>query len=833
MKSSRPLKPIRRAVRESAAGFKKFVSLETYPDRPENNRILRYENLEDRRVLSVTGFDESTPDGAYVTSDFDDSGYGFQDDAIAYLRVLVNGEVRTLTPANSTLDLVEGDQMEVIEIGFQSTETTGVFAAEGYVSKIGDLSSASLIDYNDGRFSGGKRDAVANGSSGVIGGLANPWVVESGWDRLTINLMHYDADSTEVGARFFAQLQVGQPDFELDTEHLDTILKQEIKVGDQVEIPARWLNNIEGKFHNYAEVDIYRADDTEAIVWAGAAVGNVSVDNAIEGEFLNTRESDPFSERWTPDAPGEYILKYYIDPEKIVNETNEGNNEYEIRLIVGEKSDLVAVDDEFQAGEALNVMENDIANTNSDTIYANDFESESLAWTTNPYGTDTATAGIWEASDPVGTSWNGVQLQLEDAAHGKRALVTGGFDDGSVGFGDVDGGVTSALSESIAVEADENVVLSFKYNFAHLSNSSASDYLRVTVVGEDSTKVVLEERGNKKDRSGEWIDFSVDLREFSGQSIQLLVEAADNKNSSLVEAGIDDVKIETTTPPMEVGKFSQGEHGRVSLNADGTLNYTPQDGFVGQDQFQYMLTNGKNVSNFATVSINVDAKDFDVGSTASGYEDSEIKLDISTEYDQVKIVGVPVDAVLSQGKSLGDGVYELKASDLHGLTILPGENSDSDFTLAVIPGEKGVYDESRSAAIDVEVKAVVDGGDLTFQDFGIVTGKSGKMPFKGGFLDLDGSESHVITINGLPGFVSLSAGEFDGVAWILDSSDLDGLKISADKVADTSGWEEHKKKDVINNFEIQFAIDSTEANGFESTFESGTFNLYVIQKKSK
>jgi VCBS repeat-containing protein len=833
MNSSEPLNPIRRAVGESVATIKKLVSPETKPDRPENNRILRYENLEDRRVLSVNGIEaDPTQDTAYVTSDFEDSGYVFQEDAISHLKILVNGEIRTLTPTNNTLELVDGDHVEVIEIGFYSTETTGVFAAEGYVNKIGDLSSASLIDYNDGRFSGGERDAVANGAYGTIGGLANEWVVESGWDRMTINLMHYDVDSTEVGARFFAQLQVGQPDFEFDTEHLDTILDQEIMVGEAVTIPAKWLNNVAGNFHNYAEVDIYHSSDTEVIVWAGATVGNASVDNSIGGEFLNTRDSDPFSERWTPDAPGEYILKYYLDPEKIVNETNEENNQYEIRLTVNEKPAPIAVDDSFDAGQSLDVMENDISMAQPETIYANDFETDSLTWTTDPYGSDTATAGIWEATDAVGTSWNGVQLQLEEAAQGQQALVTGGLDDGTAGFDDVDGGVTSALSESIAV-AESNAVLSFKYNFAHLNNASNKDYFRVTVVGEESTKVVLEERGEKEDRGGKWVDFSVDLSEFSGQSIQLLVEAADGKNSSLVEAGIDDVKIEIPAAPMIVNEFSQGEHGSVSLNADGTINYTPDDGFEGEDNFQYTLTDGESESNVATATVNVDLKDFDVESTAAGDEDSAIKLEISTEYDQVKIEGVPEDAVLSHGRSRCHGVYELQASELEGLTILPAENSDADFRLTVTPAENGVYDESRTETINVVINAVVDGGDFEFQDFGIVTGKSGKLPVSGGFFDLDGSESHLITLNGLPDFVSLSAGTFDGVAWMLEPSDLDGLQISADKVADTSDWESYDKKNVFKGFEIRFAIESTEENGIESTFESGTFELFTIQKIKK
>ncbi len=831
-----PIKPIRRAVESSIASVKSIVNTED-PGRPDNKRILRYEQLEDRRVLSGNGFGivDHSHESGYVTTDFEQSDFSFQqDDVITHLKVLVNGEQRELTPQNQTLDLVAGDSVEVIEIGFASTEDQGVYAAEGYINKLGDLTSASLIDYNDGRFSGGERDYQANGQDGVVAGLSNEWIVESGWDRLTINLMHYTEDATDVDGRFFVNLQVGQPDFQFDTDHLDTILNQEIMEGDEVSIPAKWLNNLAGNFHNYAEVDIYHECDPNMIVWAGAAVGNANSDHTIEGEFVNTRENDGFSNRWTPTAPGEYILKYYVDPERHVDESNEDNNEYEIRLTVTAKPAPVAVDDVYDGDtSSINVMENDLPTNAAFTLYEEDFESDSLAWTLNPNGTDSAATGIWEATDPVGTAWNGVSLQLDDAATGKQALVTGGNDDGTVGLDDVDGGVTSAISESLSVPADSNATLSFKYTFAYLNNSSSDDYFRVSVVGSEKTTVVLETHGDVSDVGGQWKDFSFNLSEFSGQDIQILVEAADWSDASLVEAGIDDIKVDVAATPMKINEYSQGEHGSVSLNADGTFTYTPDENFEGEDTFQYTVTDGEAVSNVATVTVNVDGIDFDVESTAMGDEDSEIELKISTEYDQVRIEGVPEDAEVNRGKPDKHGVLELQASELDGLTITPAANSDADFVLTVTPGENGVYDDSLSKSIDVVVNAVVDGGNVAFTDFGIVTGKTGDMPISGGFFDRDGSESHVITINGLPDFVTLSKGEFNGSVWILDASDLEKLKISADKVEDTGDWDDFDKKNVFKTFEIEFAIESFEANGIESTIENGTFEFYTIQKKSK
>jgi hypothetical protein len=839
LKSKQSLQPIRRTVQDSITSLKNIVQPDSAT--PLNDkRALRFESLEERRVLSVTGFEgvDHSHDSGYITTDFDQSHFNFQqDDSITFLKVAVNGQEQELTPQENTLKLVAGDRVEVLEIGFNSTESNGVYAAEGYVNKIGDLTSASLIDYNDGRFSGGDRDFQANGGDGVIGGLANEWIVQSGWDRMTINLMHYTEEATEVDGRFFVNMQVGEPDFAFDTDHLDTILNQEITEGDEVDIPARWFNNLAGSYHNYAEVDIYHDCDPNTVVWAGATVGNASVDNSIEGLFVNTREDDPFTERWTPTEPGEYILKYYIDPEEHVSESNEANNVYEIRLTVLAKPAPTAIDDTFDVEDGstvVDVLENDLPTQEAVTLYEEDFEAESqseLTWTTNPNGTDTATTGAWEATDPVGTSWNGIELQLDDAAEGKQAFVTGGDDDGTVGLDDVDGGVTSAISESISVPEDADVSLSFKYTFAHLDNSSEDDYFRVSVVSEDKTQVILEERGDASDVEGEWVDFSIALNDFAGEDIQLLVEAADNSGASLVEAGIDDVRIEIPETPTMIHEYSQGENGTVTLNEDGTLSYTPDEGFEGEDQFEYTLTDGENISNVATVTINVDARDFNVGSVAAGDEDSAIELKIESEYDSVKISGVPSDAKLSKGESLGNGAYELAAGDLEGLTITPPANSDLDFELTVVPGENGVYLDHLNETIEVIVDAVEDGA--TIDDFGILTGKKGALPLPINFFDNDGSESHQITFKGLPSFVQLSAGTQDGNTWTLSNDQLEDLEMASEKVGDTSDWSRYDSKYVYQDIEIGYSVETFELNGEGSSLVNDTFNLRVWQKSKK
>jgi hypothetical protein len=228
MTSNDSLQPIRRIVGESVVSLKGVLFLGTHSDRLQNVRHLRFENLEKRRELSGNGLGgDTSSDSGFVASE--DEGFVFgmpQADSISYVKLVVNGtEDHELTSNNNLLEVARGDLVEVVEIGIETTNKTGVFAAEGYPNKIGDRTSASLIDYNDGRFSDPSRNFAANGGNGVIRGLNNSWEVQEGWDRMTINLMHYDIESTEVAGQFFVDLQVGLPDFEFDTEHPDSVLK--------------------------------------------------------------------------------------------------------------------------------------------------------------------------------------------------------------------------------------------------------------------------------------------------------------------------------------------------------------------------------------------------------------------------------------------------------------------------------------------------------------------------------------------------------------------------------------------------------------------------------
>jgi hypothetical protein len=176
-----------------------------------------------------------------------------------------------------------------------------------------------------------------------------------------------------------------------------------------------------------------------------------------------------------------------------------------------------------------------------DVVFDDDFESD-VGWTTNPSGSDTATTGQWERANPAETTSGGAVMQLGTTVSGQNDLVTGPLAGSSAGTHDIDNGVTSIRSPNISLPNSSDIELSFYAYLAHLNNATTADFLRVSVVG-STTQVVFEELGSGDTDAAAWALNTADITAFAGQTIYLLVEAADASGGSLVEAGIDNVRI--------------------------------------------------------------------------------------------------------------------------------------------------------------------------------------------------------------------------------------------------------------------------------------------------
>ncbi|MEJ3748390.1 M14 family zinc carboxypeptidase [Actinomycetes bacterium KLBMP 9797] len=186
-------------------------------------------------------------------------------------------------------------------------------------------------------------------------------------------------------------------------------------------------------------------------------------------------------------------------------------------------------------------MQSTYCGTSPGTTVWSDTLETATGWTVNPSGTDTATLGAWERGAAQATTSSGAK-QLTPFA-GSNDLVTGPLAGAAAGDHDVDGGVTSARSPAVTLPASGTLSLSFAWYLAHGSNSSTADYFRVSVVHSGGTTALFTQAGAASNRNGGWATATANLTPYAGQSVRILVEAADTSTASLLEAAVDNVTI--------------------------------------------------------------------------------------------------------------------------------------------------------------------------------------------------------------------------------------------------------------------------------------------------
>lgn len=182
-----------------------------------------------------------------------------------------------------------------------------------------------------------------------------------------------------------------------------------------------------------------------------------------------------------------------------------------------------------------------LARLNCGPLYE-DFEI-SRGWRVDPFGTDTATAGVWQRGMPRKTQTSAGVKQRKAVPSGQAALVTGLAAGARATSNSVHGGVTSVRSPSVKLAADRRWTLSFRYAFAHNSRAGESDYLRVQVVHGSKRTTVFSQRANRSERNAAWRSATINLDAFAGRTISLLVEASGGGSGVLLEAALDDVRI--------------------------------------------------------------------------------------------------------------------------------------------------------------------------------------------------------------------------------------------------------------------------------------------------
>ena len=269
-------------------------------------------------------------------------------------------------------------------------------------------------------------------------------------------------------------------------------------------------------------------------------------------------------------------------------------------------------------------------------------------------------------------------------------------------------------------------------------------------------------------------------------------------------------------------------------NGDGTwtlsseqlngLAITPPENFSGSFDLGVTATStdGEDVAT-TTGSITVDvtgvadAPALDV-SNASGNEDSAIALEIdagltdSSETLTVTISGVPNGGTLSAGTDNGDGTWTLSSDQLSGLTITPPEDFSGSFDLGVTATSADGSDvATTTGSITVDVAGVADAPTLGLSDASGNEDSAIALDIDAGLTD--SSETLTVTISGVPGGATLSAGTDNGDGtWTLSSDQLSGLTITP-------------PEDFSGSFDL--GVTATSADGEDVATTTGSITVDV------
>ncbi|MEM9374460.1 MAG: GC-type dockerin domain-anchored protein, partial [Planctomycetota bacterium] len=173
-----------------------------------------------------------------------------------------------------------------------------------------------------------------------------------------------------------------------------------------------------------------------------------------------------------------------------------------------------------------------------------DFES-AVGFTAGAPGDD-ATTGVWVRVDPNGTD---AQPENDNTPDGSIAWVTGqGSVGGGLGDNDVDGGTTSLVSNQIDLTDAESATISYARWYSNSTgNAPNADVFEVFVSDDDGQNYVPVETVGPAGAgtSGGWIQSGFNVGDFVALSATVRVKfvASDLGDGSIVEAGVDDVRI--------------------------------------------------------------------------------------------------------------------------------------------------------------------------------------------------------------------------------------------------------------------------------------------------
>lgn len=196
--------------------------------------------------------------------------------------------------------------------------------------------------------------------------------------------------------------------------------------------------------------------------------------------------------------------------------------------------------------------------TDASVLFQDTFETN-LNWVVGATG-DNASSGQWTRVDPVGTT---AQPENDSFDAGALCFVTGqGVVGGGAGAADVDGGTTSLVSPSMNA-VHPNAMVSYRRWYSNsLGGAPNADSMPVQISGDGGvTWLQLED---VTENASAWVEraFAVASYITPTANMKLRFQARDLATGSLIEAGVDDVRVAISGCPTVTG----------DLNADGVVD---------------------------------------------------------------------------------------------------------------------------------------------------------------------------------------------------------------------------------------------------------------------
>ena len=274
------------------------------------------------------------------------------------------------------------------------------------------------------------------------------------------------------------------------------------------------------------------------------------------------------------------------------------------------------------------------------------------------------------------------------------------------------------------------------------------------------------------------------------------------------DADGDTLSVTSATLPGDVD-------GTVVINPDGTISFTPGDGFdalgVGESQdveITYTISDGQGGTSSATATVTVTGSNDGPVANAdslSGTEDQPITFSAADLLGNDTDVDGDTLSITSFEQPDGGTIVDNNDGTF---TFTPNENfnGDTTFTYTISDGEGG----TSTASVAITVDGVADQADLEVTD---ATGNEDSAIA----LDIDLSsvdDISSITITGVPDGAELSAGTDNGDGtWTLGEGDLDGLTVTPP--ADS-------------NEDFSLGIEVTTVDGDDTATVTGSIDVDVV-----